>query len=185
MKISPTQLKDVILLGPDVHRDPRGLFLETYQSQKYKAAGMEADFIQDNYARSKQGVLRGLHAQLKKPQAKLIRVTQGEVFDVAVDVRPDSPTFGKWEGFRLSNENFFQLFIPEGFLHGYCVLSPEAVVEYKCTDYYNPGDEIGVRWDDPELKIQWPLPKPLLSDKDSQLPFFRDLRAQFDHFRSK
>jgi dTDP-4-dehydrorhamnose 3,5-epimerase len=184
MRFLPTLLKGVILLEPDVHKDSRGFFLETYHAKKYTDAGIKAVFVQDNHSRSIQGTLRGLHAQLKRPQGKLIRVTQGEIFDVAVDARPDSPTFRQWTGQLLSADNFLQLFIPAGFLHGFCVTSDFAEVQYKCTDFYDATDEIGVRWDDPELKIKWPLPLPQLSERDKAFPAFADMRAQFEAYRS-
>src|ERR1700690_278583 len=164
MKFSASRLKGVVLIEPDVHQDERGFFLESYRAEKYKQLGVLESFVQDNHSKSLKGTLRGLHAQVHQPQGKLIRVTQGEVFDVAVDARPDSETFGQWEGQILSGANFLQMYIPPGLLHGFCVLSPMAEMEYKCTDYYDAKDEIGVVWNDPQLKIEWPLSDPLLSD---------------------
>ncbi len=183
MRFTPTQIKDVILVQPDVYRDKRGFFLESYDSQKYEEAGIKVRFVQDNHSHSMKGTLRGLHAQLRKPQGKLIRVVQGEIFDVAVDARPDSPTFGQWVGELLSHENFLQLFVPPRFFHGFCVISPSAEVEYKCTDHYDASDEIGVRWDDPDLKIQWPVSNPTLSEKDKNLPFFKDIKESLELYR--
>jgi dTDP-4-dehydrorhamnose 3,5-epimerase len=170
MKFLPTELPGVILIEPQVWRDERGFFLETYQREKYAAGGIDADFVQDNHSRSVRGTLRGLHAQLARPQGKLIRVIEGEIFDVAVDVRRGSPHFGKWMGAWLTAENFQQIYVPPGFVHGFCVTSDIAQVEYKCTDIYDPTSEITVLWNDPALGIQWPdLPMaPLLSKKDQQ-----------------
>jgi dTDP-4-dehydrorhamnose 3,5-epimerase len=176
MRFRPTELPDVILVEPDVHRDQRGFFLETYHAHKYAEGGVRGPFVQDNHSRSVQGTLRGLHAQRQHPQGKLVRAVEGEMFDVAVDIRPASPTFGRWVGVRLSGENFRQLYIPSGFAHGFCVLSDVVHVEYKCTDFYRPEDEIGVAWDDPEIGIAWPLTDPVISAKDRALPRLRDLR---------
>ena len=185
MRLSPTSLEGAFLIEPDVHKDSRGFFLEFYQSLKYSEAGLPASFVQDNHSKSAQGTVRGLHAQLRHPQGKLIRVVQGEIFDVAVDARPDSLTFGRWLGENLSAENFRQLYIPPGFLHGFYVLSPTAEVEYKCTDYYVASDEIGVIWNDPRLGIRWPASVPtLMSEKDKSLPAFAQVVPQFEHYRS-
>ena len=166
MKCVETQLPGVIIVTPEVHRDARGCFLETYHSQKYATGGIAASFVQDNSSHSYRGILRGLHAQLSRPQGKLIRVSQGEIFDVAVDIRRGSPTFARWIGVNLSEENFQQIYIPPGFAHGFCVLSEIAKVEYKCTDFYEPNGEVTVRWDDPTVNIRWPIDTPILSDKD-------------------
>jgi dTDP-4-dehydrorhamnose 3,5-epimerase len=184
MRFSPTRLKDVILVEPDVFKDPRGFFLETYHSKKFEEAGLKDVFVQDNHSQSVAGTLRGLHGQLYHPQGKLVSVTQGEVFDVAVDARPGSPTFGQWVGEVLSESNLRLLYIPPGFLHGFCVTSAFAKVEYKCTDFYDSSDEVGVRWDDPDLDIQWPLSDPLLSGKDAVLPTFKEMKAKFEFYRS-
>ena len=176
MRFRPTELPDVILVEPDVHRDQRGFFLETFHARKYAEGGVPGPFVQDNHSRSVQGTLRGLHAQREHPQGKLVRAVEGEMFDVAVDIRPASPTFGRWVGVRLSGENFRQLYIPPGFAHGFCVLSEVVHVEYKCTDFYRPEDEIGIAWDDPEIGITWPLSEPVISAKDRALPRLRDLR---------
>ena len=172
MKFVPTALPDVILIEPQIFRDARGFFLETYQREKYAAGGIDVDFVQDNHSRSARGTLRGLHAQLRRPQGKLIRVIEGEIFDVAVDIRRTSPSFGKWVGVWLSAENFHQLYIPPGFVHGFYVTSETAQVQYKCTDYYDPGGELTVLWNDPAIGIEWPASvwqtPPLLSAKDQQ-----------------
>ena len=175
MKFTPLALPEVILVEPDVHRDARGFFVETYHLEKYRAGGIRGPFVQDNHSRSVQGTLRGLHAQRRRPQGKLVRAVDGEMFDVAVDTRRGSPTFGRWVGVRLSGENFHQLYVPPGFAHGFCVLSPVVHVEYKCTDFYEPADEIGLAWDDPDVGIEWPVRDPIVSDKDRRLPRLRDL----------
>jgi dTDP-4-dehydrorhamnose 3,5-epimerase len=166
LKITPTDLPEVVLVEPNVHRDERGFFLETWHAGKYAEAGLDLTFVQDNHSRSGRKTLRGLHVQLAKPQGKLVRATQGEIFDVAVDVRYGSPTFGQHVGVILSADNFRQLWIPEGFAHGFCVLSETAEFQYKCTDFYDPGSEIVVRWDDPAIGIDWPVENPLLSERD-------------------
>jgi dTDP-4-dehydrorhamnose 3,5-epimerase len=159
-------LPDVIRVEPDVHRDARGFFLETWQIERYRDAGIADAFVQDNHSRSVHGILRGLHAQVKQPQGKLVRCTEGEVFDVAVDIRPSSPTFGHWVSSTLSAENFHQLWIPPGFAHGFCVTSEFAQFEYKCTALWVREDEITLAWDDPALAIPWPVSEPTLSEKD-------------------
>jgi len=157
---------DVILVEPDVHRDDRGFFLETWQRDRYRESGIDVEFVQDNHSRSAHGVLRGLHLQVRHPQGKLVRCVEGEVFDVAVDVRPDSPTFGKWSAATLSAASFRQLWVPPGFAHGFCVVSENAQFEYKCTDFWARGDEITLAWDEPTLAIPWPVTDPSLSEKD-------------------
>ncbi len=166
MIFRPTAIPDVILVEPKVFGDDRGFFLETYQQERYHAGGIPLPFVQDNHSKSRRGTLRGLHAQLQQPQGKLVRAVEGEIFDVAVDVRPGSPTFGRWVGETLSAENFHQLYVPPGLLHGFCVLSPTAQVEYKCTALYAPEDEISVAWNDPELGVEWPIEEPVLSQRD-------------------
>ena len=166
MRFLPTDLPGVILVQPDVYRDARGFFLETYQAERYRAGGIAETFVQDNHSRSLEGTLRGLHAQLRRPQGKLVRAIEGEIFDVAVDIRRGSPTFGRWVGYTLSADDFRQLYVPPGFAHGFCVRSPVAQVEYKCTDYYDPADEISLAWDDPEIGIAWPVAEPRLSARD-------------------
>lgn len=168
MRITPTALPEVLLVEPTVHRDDRGFFLETWHAEKYAAAGLAARFVQDNHSRSRRGTLRGLHAQLARPQGKLVRASLGEIYDVAVDIRVGSPNFGRSVGYVLSAENFRQLFIPEGFAHGFCVVSEIAEMQYKCTDLYDPTSEITVAWNDPALAIEWPISDPLLSAKDQQ-----------------
>jgi dTDP-4-dehydrorhamnose 3,5-epimerase len=170
LKFTPTAIPEVVLIEPDVHRDARGFFLETWHERKYAEAGIEGPFVQDNLSHSGRGTLRGLHAQLRHPQGKLVRAVEGEMFDVAVDIRRGSPTFGRWVGFSLSGENFRQLWIPPGFAHGFCVLSERVHVEYKCTDFYDRGDEISVAWNDPGIGIEWPVKEPTLSPKDAQAP---------------
>jgi dTDP-4-dehydrorhamnose 3,5-epimerase len=168
-------LPEVVIIEPKVFGDPRGYFLETYQAARYKEHGVPADFVQDNISCSRKGVLRGLHYQLGRPQGKLVWAIQGEIFDVAVDVRKGSPTFGTWTGMVLSSDNHLQVYVPEGFAHGFCVLSETAIVGYKCTDYYAPQEERGIRWDDPNLAISWPISSPLLSDKDGSYPYLGDM----------
>lgn len=166
MHVEPTALPGVLLITPKVFRDPRGFFIETYHEERYQAAGMPARFVQDNHSRSGQGTLRGLHAQLQRPQAKLVRCVEGRIWDVACDVRVGSPTFGVWVGAELSAETGRQIYVPTGFVHGFAVLSERAQVEYKCSDIYVPDDQLTVLWNDPQLKVQWPLEAPVLSDKD-------------------
>ena len=170
MRFVPTDLPGVIVIEPDVHRDSRGFFLEIYHAGKYAAAGIHGPFLQDSHSRSVQGTLRGLHLQVGRPQAKLVRAIEGEVYDVAVDVRRGSPTFGRWVGVTLSADNFRQCYVPAGFAHGFSVVSQTAQVEYKCTDLYDPDSEIGIAWDDPELLIRWPVTEPFLSDRDRANP---------------
>lgn len=196
-------LDGVLLIEPDVFADSRGFFLETWQKGRYKSGGVDMDFVQDNHSRSKRGVIRGLHYQLKNPQAKLVYAVRGTIFDVAVDIRRGSPTFGKWTGAILSDENRHQLFIPAGFAHGFSVLSEEADVTYKCSDIYTPGDEYGIIYNDPDINIDWhfnfcenfnadirsaidccgnlnidsdrTVIEPLVSDKDMQYQKLRDV----------
>jgi dTDP-4-dehydrorhamnose 3,5-epimerase len=170
-----TDLPGVLVIEPDVHQDPRGFFLETYHAAKYREGGIEAPFVQDNHSRSVRGTLRGLHLQPGRPQGKLIRVIEGEIYDVAVDVRRRSLTFGRWVAVTLSAGNFRQCYVPPGFAHGFCVLSQDAQVEYKCTDLYEPAGEIGVAWNDPTLAIPWPIAQPLLSDRDRRNPTLAEL----------
>ena len=178
MHISATDLPEVLIIEPDVHRDPRGFFLESYHAAKFGAAGITDTFVQDNHSRSLRGTLRGLHAQHKKPQAKLVRAVEGRIWDVAVDIRRGSPRFGRWVAVELSAENFRQCYVPPGFAHGFCVLSDVAQVVYKVTDFYDPADELGIRWDDPEIGIAWPLRDPILSPKDRDLPLLAELIDQ-------
>jgi dTDP-4-dehydrorhamnose 3,5-epimerase len=170
VRFLPTELPGVILIEPDVHKDSRGFFLETYHQRKYQDGGIPGDFVQDNHSHSIRGTLRGLHAQRRRPQAKLVRAVEGEMFDVAVDIRRGSPTFGQWVGVTLSGDNFRQLYIPPGFAHGFCVLSDRVHVEYKCTDFYDASDELAIAWNDPAIGIAWPIAEPLVSGKDAQAP---------------
>lgn len=170
MRFQPTRIPEVILVEPDVFPDDRGFFLETWHQEKFAAGGIRKTFVQDNHSYSIRGTLRGLHAQLRFPQGKLVRAIQGEIFDVAVDIRPDSPTCGRWVGEILSGDNFRQLWVPPGFAHGFAVLSETAHVQYKCTDFYRRDDEIGIVWNDPGIGIDWPLDQPLLSPKDRDAP---------------
>jgi dTDP-4-dehydrorhamnose 3,5-epimerase len=167
MNFETTNLPGVILIDPDVHRDDRGFFLESYNERRYAEAGVHAHFVQANHSYSTQGTLRGLHAQIQHPQAKLVRVIEGSAYDVAVDIRKGSPTFGRYFGAELSHENFRQLFIPAGFAHGFCVTSKICQFEYSCSDFYHAGDEIIIAWNDPQIGIPWPVPEPLLSDRDA------------------
>lgn len=183
MKFTPTELPGVIVVEPDVHRDDRGFFLEVFHGDKYAAGGIDAVFVQDNHSRSSRGILRGLHSQCRQPQGKLVRAIEGEIFDVAVDSRRGSPTFGRWFGVVLSGDNFKQLYVPPGLLHGFCVLSERADVEYKCTALYAREDEISVRWNDPAIGIEWPLSDPLLSDKDRDAPLLAEVADRFAPFR--
>lgn len=178
MRFEPTSLPEVIRIEPRVFRDARGFFLESYHEQKFAAGGVGARFVQDNHSRSTRGTLRGLHMQVAFAQGKLVRCVAGEVFDVAVDARPGSKTFGRWVGETLSAENFVQLWVPPGFLHGFCVTSETAEIQYKCTELYHPEDELGVAWNDPDLAIRWPITAPLLSAKDAALPRLRDVEAR-------
>jgi dTDP-4-dehydrorhamnose 3,5-epimerase len=175
MKVLPTNLDGVYIIEPQVFSDVRGFFMETYQQRRYSGAGIEQVFVQDNLSSSIRGSLRGLHYQINHEQAKLIQVVKGSIFDVAVDIRRGSPSFGHWTGVNLSGDNPRQVFIPEGFAHGFCVLSEVAQVVYKCSDFYSPEDEGGILWSDPDLAIDWPVEKPLLSDKDSRLPCLVDV----------
>ena len=168
MLVTKAALPDVLIVQPDVHRDARGFFVETYHSLRYAEQGITAQFVQDNHSRSEANTIRGLHLQLRRPQGKLIRVIEGEIFDVAVDVRRGSPSFGKWVGTRLSADNFVECFVPPGFAHGFAVTSSLAQVEYKCTEFYDPSDELGIAWDDPTLAIEWPTEDPILSARDAR-----------------
>ena len=174
MEFIQTEIPDIILVKPNVIEDHRGFFMESYHIEKFKIGGINCTFVQDNYAKSVQNTLRGLHFQVQYPQAKLLRCLKGKVFDVAVDIRQDSPYFGKWVGEELSEENKYQLYIPEGFAHGYYVLSKSAEITYKCSEIYHPQDEQGIRWDDPDIAINWPGDNPILSEKDKVLPMLAD-----------
>lgn len=176
MNVTPTALPDVLLIEPQIHGDQRGWFVESWQRERYREAGIDADFLQDNQSLSSHGTLRGLHIQNPHGQGKLVQVIQGEVYDVAVDVRRSSPHFGRWTGAHLSGENKRQLWVPKGFLHGFLVLSQTALFSYKCTELYHPETQFAVRWDDPDIGIAWPLEgEPKLSAKDLHAPCLRDI----------
>lgn len=171
MNFKPTRLPEVVLIEPKVFGDSRGFFMETWEARKFAEGGIDANFVQDNHSRSSRWVLRGLHYQLRHTQGKLVRVTEGEVFDVVVDVRKSSPTFGQWVGEYLSAENRRMLWIPPGFAHGFVVLSERADFLYKCTDYYDPASECTLLWNAPEIGVEWPIPpgvEPIVSEKDRQ-----------------
>ena len=177
MKISHSKLKGCVIIEPRVFGDERGFFLETFQAARYEQeAGIDLPFVQDNHSRSARGVLRGMHFQKTKPQGKLVRVVRGEVYDVAVDIRKGSATFGQWKGVILSEDNKKQFWVPPGFAHGFVVLSATADFEYKCTDYYDPSDEGSILWSDPDLDIPWPIANPVLSAKDESAKRLVDLR---------
>ena len=175
MRVIETGLVGVVLIEPKVHRDARGFFLETWHARRYEEAGIRGPFVQDNHSRSVRGTLRGLHWQHARPQGKLLRVIEGEIYDVAVDIRPDSPTFGHWVGATLSAESFLQIYVPAGYAHGFCVTSDIAQVEYKCTDVYDAADERGLPWNDADLAIDWPMSDPVLSVRDQSHPSFREM----------
>ncbi|MFC1516628.1 dTDP-4-dehydrorhamnose 3,5-epimerase [Thermodesulfobacteriota bacterium] len=175
MNIIPTTFEGLFIVEPKIFSDNRGFFTETYHKAKYQESGIPQIFIQDNLSSSVQNTLRGLHYQIKKPQAKIVQVIVGAIFDVAVDIRVGSPTFGKWAGVHLSEKNMRQLFIPEGFAHGFCVLSETALVTYKCSDFYHPEDEGGIIWSDPDIGIDWPAENPIISEKDMHYPRLSEL----------
>jgi dTDP-4-dehydrorhamnose 3,5-epimerase len=179
MNVIPTRLPEVLIIEPAVHRDDRGYFVETYHARRYAEAapGLGVTFVQDNQSRSVRGTLRGLHWQVEHPQGKLVRVLSGEIFDVAVDIRPDSPRFGQWVGVTITAESFGQIYVPPGFAHGFCVTSEIAEVEYKCTDFYTPPAERGLIWNDPEVGIEWPAVTPILSPRDQKHPTLAELRT--------
>lgn len=177
MQVEMTPIDGVLLIKPKVWGDSRGYFVETWQQERYRNAGIGPDFVQDNHSSSARGVLRGLHFQRTHPQGKLVSVSLGKVFDVAVDIRPNSPTFGKWFGAELSDENQWQLWIAPGLAHGFQVLSDQAHFHYKCTAPYHPEDEGSIRWDDPEIAISWPGEEIQLSRKDELAPSFAEFRA--------
>ena len=178
MEVEKTPIEGVLLLKPKVFGDERGYFVETWQKERYEEIGINLPFVQDNHSMSTKGILRGLHYQKKHPQGKLVMVSYGEVFDVAVDIRPNSPTFGKWYGAILSQKNQYQLWIPPGLAHGFLVLSDVAHFHYKCTDFYYPGDEGSIRWDDSTIGINWPISEePKLSEKDNKAPYLDILQA--------
>jgi dTDP-4-dehydrorhamnose 3,5-epimerase len=170
VKVTPLDIPGALLIEPNVFRDSRGLFCETFHAQRYVEAGLTDQFVQDNFSRSVRGTLRGLHYQQPHAQGKLVMAVEGTVYDVVVDIRKGSPTYGTWRGFELSSENYRQLYVPPGCAHGFCVTSEQAAVLYKCTDFYSPRDERGVIWNDPALRISWPVSTPLLSPKDQAYP---------------
>lgn len=175
MEVIKTKLDGCVIIKPKIFGDARGFFIESYHEDRYREqAGIQERFVQDNRSCSTKGVLRGLHFQLKKPQGKLVTVTSGEVFDVAVDLRSSSKTFGKYHSVILSGDNKIQFYVPPGFAHGFCVLSETADFQYKCTDYYNPNDEGGIIWNDEDINIDWPIESPILSEKDKSLGFLKD-----------
>jgi dTDP-4-dehydrorhamnose 3,5-epimerase len=176
MNIIQTKLANCVIIEPKVYGDDRGFFLETFQTERYATAGITLPFVQDNHSRSSKGVLRGLHFQKTKPQGKLVRVVRGEVYDVAVDIRLGSPTYGRWEAVVLSEDNKKQFWVPPGFAHGFVVISGSADFEYKCTDYYDPSDEGSLLWSDPDLNIPWPIDNPILSEKDAQALLLANLK---------
>ncbi len=179
MKVMATVLPEVLVIEPRVLSDARGHFLETYHADRYGGCNLPTVFVQDNLSHSRGGVVRGLHYQWRHPQAKLITVVQGEVYDVAVDLRRGSPTFGRWVGVTLSSKDYRQLYIPAGFAHGFCVTSDSATLIYKCTELYSPEEDRGIRWNDPTLASSWPVIQPILSEKDLTLPRLTEIPA--DH----
>lgn len=174
MKVVETGIVDVLLFKPDVWKDERGYFVETWQEERYQKAGVAHRFVQDNHSKSSYGILRGLHYQKRFPQGKLVSVSLGSVYDVAVDIRQGSSTFGKWYAAELTAENQWQLWIGPGLAHGFVVTSETAHFHYKCTDYYHPDDEASIRWNDPFVAVQWPIKEPILSSKDSRSPYWAD-----------
>jgi dTDP-4-dehydrorhamnose 3,5-epimerase len=187
MIFKETTLPGVVLIEPRVFRDDRGFFLETYHAERYAAGGVGETFVQDNHSRSVEGTLRGLHAQLARPQGKLIRVIEGGIFDVAVDIRRGSPTYGRWFGAVLSSANFHQLYIPPGYAHGFYVLEGPCQVEYKCTDFYDPAGEISIQWNDAGIGIEWPIPSgttPILSARDAAAQALSELADRLPLFGS-
>lgn len=175
MEIIKTPISGVLLIKPQIWGDKRGYFVETWQKERYEAAGINLPFVQDNSSKSSHGILRGLHFQIKHPQGKLVSVSLGTVFDVAVDIRPHSPTYGKWYGAELTQENQWQLWISPGIAHGFVVTSEVAHFHYKCTEFYCPQDEGSIRWNDPQINVNWPIKNPFLSEKDSIAPFLKDI----------
>lgn len=178
MKIIETNIPDVLLLKPEVYRDERGFFLETYREEHLEAQGISIHFVQDNLSKSQKNTVRGLHYQIRQQQDKLIMVMQGKILDVAVDLRQDSSTFGEYTAIELSAENKHQMFIPKGFAHGFAVLSDEALVYYKCSAYYDPEGERGLYWDDPKLDIDWKVDNPIVSEKDQNQPLFNEISKE-------
>ncbi len=182
MKFIETPIPGVVLIEPDVFGDVRGFFLETYHAERYRENGIPLTFVQDNHSSSVRGTLRGLHAQHPRAQGKLIRAIEGEIYDVAVDARRGSPSYGRYFAALLSSENKKQLYAPPGLVHGFCVTSETAQVEYKCTEFYHPDDELSVLWNDPDLGIPWPIESPILSDKDRSAPRLKDIQDRLLDF---
>lgn len=183
MIVKALSIPEILLIKPDVYGDARGFFFESYHQQKFTEQGLDITFVQDNHSRSGRGVLRGLHYQLQRPQGKLVRVVTGEVFDVAVDIRKGSPSFGQWTGEYLSEQNHHMLYVPPGFAHGFCVLSERADFLYKCTEFYDPADERGIIWNDPQIQIDWPGETFQLSDKDRHYQPLADMLNQLPEYR--
>jgi dTDP-4-dehydrorhamnose 3,5-epimerase len=175
MEILKTKIPGVVHIDLVVFKDSRGNFLESYQKKRYQSQGVDVEFVQDNHSHSTKNVLRGMHYQINRPQGHLIYVIRGDIFDVGVDLKTDSPTFGQWLGVRLSADHPQQLFLPVGIAHGFCTLSDEADIFYKCTDYFDPDDEGGVLWSDPDLKIDWPVMQPIIHHRDSKFPVLREI----------
>ncbi len=184
MRVTPTSLPEVLIVEPRLFRDDRGFFLEQFNESRWKEAGLNLRFSQDNRSRSRKGVLRGLHFQVRRPQGKLVTVAHGSVYDVAVDIRRGSPTFGQWCGVELHADEPRSLWIPPGFAHGFCVLSESAELLYKCTEVYSAVDDRGVLWSDPDIAIEWPVSEPLLSAKDEFLPLLRDVLNELSSYGS-
>jgi dTDP-4-dehydrorhamnose 3,5-epimerase len=182
MQIVPTDLPGVVIIEPDVHRDGRGFLVETFHADRYRRHGIDGPFVQDNHSRSAGGTVRGLHLQRARPQGKLVRVVAGAIFDVAVDVRRGSPTFGRWVGMTLSAENFRQCYVPAGFAHGFSVVGDVAEVVYKCTDVYDPANEVGIAWNDPSIAIEWPVRDPMLSKRDAANPLLADVMDRLPEY---
>jgi dTDP-4-dehydrorhamnose 3,5-epimerase len=176
MKVTESGIKGVFIIEPDVYEDDRGFFMETFHNERYrKLLGINLDFVQDNISRSSKNVLRGMHFQKNYPQGKIVKASRGEILDVVVDLRKDSPTYGTWESFRLSEKNKLQVWIPPGFAHGFLVMSDSADIDYKCTEYYHPEDELCLMWNDPEVAIDWTINDPILSEKDKKGLSLKDL----------
>lgn len=175
MRVTESRLRGLLLIEPEVRSDERGFFVETFSRERYREAGISADFVQDNHSRSSAGTLRGLHYQLPPGQAKLVRCARGRIYDVAVDIRRSSPTFGQYESFELDDVRHRQLYVPPGFAHGFCALTPEADVAYRVSSYYDAAVEMGIAWDDPNLGVEWPVDAPLVSDRDRRLPRLGDV----------
>jgi len=173
-----TKLDGVVLLEPDVHGDERGFLVEIFSAPAWRELGVDVDFVQDNHSRSREGILRGLHFQTAPGQAKLVRCSRGRIWDVAVDLRPDSPTYGRWEGHELDDGLHRQLFVPAGFAHGFCVLSEIADVHYKLSSLYDPATEAGIAWDDPEVGVEWPIDEPQVSERDRTAPRLAEIAAE-------